>query len=94
MKCPKCDSENIKRNGFFEVNGEKIQKFQCKDCSQNFSTKSELVQKGEHRPELNDPIIKAFLEGLSQREIAKMLDCSRRTVQVKLKKYLEDKEKK
>lgn len=91
MKCLKCNSSNIKKNGFFEVGSERIQKFQCKDCKEHFSTRSDLVEKGEHRPELNEPVVKLFLEGYSQREIAKTLDCSRRTVQVKLKKYLESK---
>lgn len=90
--CIKCQSKNIKKNGYFEVNGIKIPKFQCKDCKANFSPQSELVEKGEKRPELNEPVVKMFLDGYSQREIAKALNCSRRTVQVKLKKYLEDKE--
>lgn len=90
--CIQCKSNNIKKNGYFEVNGIKVPKFQCKDCKCNFSPKSELVEKGEKRPELNEDIVRLFLEGHSQREIAKMLDCARRTVQVKLKKYLEDKE--
>lgn len=91
IHCTKCDSENVKKNGYFVVNEERIQKFQCRDCKQNFSSKSELVEKGEHRPELNEDVVKLFLEGFSQREIAITLDCSRRTVQMKLKKYLEDK---
>lgn len=91
-QCIKCASENIKKNGYFIVNEEKIPRFQCLDCKTNFSEKSELYEKGEKRPEINEDVVKLFLEGYSQREIAIALNCSRRTVQVKLKKYLEDKE--
>lgn len=92
MQCPKCDSDNIKKNGYFQVGEEKIQKHLCKACGANFSERSELIEKGEHRRELNEDVVRLFLEGYSQREIAIELGCSRRTVQVKLKKYLEDKQ--
>ena len=33
MKCPSCDSDNVKKNGSIH---NKKQKFQCKDCGRQF----------------------------------------------------------
>ena len=87
MDCPKCGNKDYNKNGSFMHEGIKYQKYQCKKCGLNYSEKTGLETVNQHRPELNDPIIELFIQGHSQREIAKTLGCARRTVQLKLIKY-------
>jgi transposase-like protein len=91
MRCIDCGSNDTKRNGRYQNNQERIQRWLCKACSSSFSFLSPTLDphtKQEHRPELNDPVLELHLQGLSQREIAKRLGCARKTVVRKLKKYL------
>ena len=89
MNCPICGSPNTKRNGWYRNNQERIQKYRCKDCLGDYTYKTDQNEpKQEHRPELNDIIVEMHLEGISQRNIASELKCSRLTVIRKLKKYL------
>ena len=87
MDCPKCGNKDYSLNGSFMHNGVKLRKYKCKKCGLNYSNQTVSETVNQHRPELNDPIIELFAQGLSQREIALRLGCARRTVQLKLIKY-------
>lgn len=86
--CPKCESESIKKNGFFDVDEIKIQKYVCKECGKHFSAKTGEETAGEHRPELNSRVIELALSGMTAKAIAEELGCAKRTVQMKIKKYI------
>lgn len=89
MKCPHCGSSKTKKNGWYRTQQQRIQKYRCGACKGDYTAITEDSQtKQEHRPELNDPVIDLHLKGVSQRDIADRLGCSRTTVQRKLKKYL------
>jgi transposase-like protein len=90
IACVHCQSDEIKKNGSFLVDGIKIQKYLCKSCDKNFSAKTDHIEAREHRPELNQSILDLALSGMSAKAIAEELGCAKRTVQVKLKKYLKD----
>ena len=86
--CPKCGSQEVKKNGFYSSLGEKVQKFVCKICLTDFTERSKEKTFREHRPELNDEIKALYLKGYGAKAIGEMLRCSKRTVQVKIKKYV------
>lgn len=86
--CPKCGGQDVKKNGFYSSLGEKVQKYVCKICGKDFTSRSKDSTFGEHRPELNDQIKALYLTGYGAKAIAEMLNCSKRTVQVKVKKYV------
>lgn len=89
MNCPICGSSKTKKNGWYTNQQQRVQKYFCKGCSSDYTgIPATYSTKQEHRPDLNDPIVELYQKGLSQREIASQLHCSRTTVQRKLKKYL------
>lgn len=88
MNCEHCGSTNYKKNGFFSTEGGSVQRYRCKNCGLDFCDRSGEETKYEKRPELDDEIVALWRNGLSQREIAKRLGCARRTVQLKIRKYV------
>lgn len=87
ITCPFCKSLKIVKNGWYKNNFQRVQKYYCNHCRKDTTEITEIVTKYEHKPELNDEIIELHRQGISQREIASRLDCSRTTVQRKIKKY-------
>jgi transposase-like protein len=78
--CPQCDSNNISRNGIIKER----QRFKCKDCSYNFT-----VEKMGKSIE-SYYVIKAlqlYIEGVSYREIERLLGVSHVSVMNWVKKY-------
>ncbi|RFS14500.1 terminase gpP N-terminus-related DNA-binding protein [Emticicia sp. C21] len=78
--CPQCDSGNISRNGIVKEK----QRYKCKDCGYNFtvdklgkSIESFFVTKA----------LQLYLEGLSFREIERLLGISHVSVMNWVKKY-------
>ena len=45
LKCPRCQGQNIKKNGY---SGNRKQKYFCKDCCRNFIGDHNLTYKGCH----------------------------------------------
>ncbi|MDK4698197.1 IS1 family transposase, partial [Kingella negevensis] len=43
LKCPRCQGQNIKKNGY---SGNRKQKYFCKDCCRNFIGDHNLTYKG------------------------------------------------
>ena len=78
--CPQCDSNNISRNGIIKER----QRFKCKDCVYNFT-----VEKMGKSIE-SYYVIKAlqlYIEGVSYREIERLLGVSHVSVMNWVKKY-------
>ena len=80
IACPKCDSETLIKSGV--VKGR--QRFQCKNCHYSFT----VLKEGKHI----DPyyVIKAlqlFIEGVTYREIERILGISHVSVMNWVKKY-------
>ena len=76
MNCPKCESEQIIKNGSIH-NGK--QKYLCKDCGRQF------VENPQHRvisDETKSLIDKLLLEKLSLAGIARVTDVSERWLQI------------
>lgn len=89
MNCPYCGSPKTKKNGWYQNQQQRVQKYFCRGCNSDYTEQeSSLSSKQEHRPDLNDPVVDLHLKGLSQRAIADKLGCSRLTIIRKLKKYL------
>lgn len=88
MRCS-CGSYDVIKNGYFKSPQHgAVQKYLCKSCKSDFSSHSQESITKDHRPELNQEVVELHRKGLSEREIATQLGCSRTTVRRKLEKYL------
>lgn len=87
--CPECNSVDYKKNGYYSCkNGDLVAKYFCKMCETHFSAQNAAPDKHAHRNDINDEIIEYYEMGYSRRAIAKEVGCSRKTVDLKIKKYL------
>lgn len=67
--CPKCESENIKKNGSRQTqNRGKIQRYSCKSCNYRF-TKDEGFFRMKNHPNKITASIDLFFGGLSTRKV-------------------------
>ena len=69
IKCPKCGSEDIVRNGKKTY---KPQNYLCKDCGRQFIAKQDRTYKGTAEG-INETIIRALVRGCGIRDIAAIL---------------------
>ncbi len=65
--CPRCDSKNYVKAGFVA----KRQRYRCKSCNYNFTVEERGVSVGKKRLAMH-----LYLEGLSIRRIARVLEVS------------------
>ena len=78
--CPKCDADNISKNGV--LNGK--QRYKCRDCNYNFTVEKMGKSIDSYY------VIKAlqlYIEGVSYREIERLLGISHVSVMNWVKKY-------
>lgn len=75
------------KKGYYRTahNGQKVPRYRCRHCGRYFSPNSFKSTAGQHRPELNDLLHKLLVSGVSMRRAALIADCSKRTVDRKLK---------
>jgi len=66
IKCPKCGSENVVRNGKKTYG---IQNYRCKDCGKQFIAEQDRTYKGT-AAEIGDSIRRALVRGCGIRDIA------------------------
>ena len=67
--CPKCNSENIKKNGSRQTeNRGKIQRYQCKECNKRF-TKDDGFFRMRNNAQKITSSIDLFFNGLSTRKV-------------------------
>ncbi len=84
MKCPRCDSKNIVKNGSIH-NGKK--KFKCKDCGRQFV---ENPAKKQVSAATKDLIDKLLLERVPLAGIARVTGVSERWLQTYVNKKYEE----
>jgi transposase-like protein len=82
MKCPKCESEQIVKNGKVTLKDKSsIQKYRCRSCTQRFNQRT-----GTPMARLRTPVmlvemaIKARTEGMGVRATGRVLDKSHSTI--------------
>jgi transposase-like protein len=84
--CPHCLSKSFHRRGHYYVQILKTyrRRYFCLNCKKSFSTQTTHPTFKQKRPDLNPRIIKLFMNGVSQRATARVLNCSRNTVDVRI----------
>ena len=89
LYCPRCSasSDFIKKSGhyFRKSDSKTIQRFQCTKCKKHFSKATFLPNYRQNKRRLNSMIYKLFCGKVSQRRMAKFLNCNRKTIARKLK---------
>ena len=85
MTCPHCLSLTIHKKGKYFVKHRRsfIRRYQCKDCMKTFSKKTNSSLYCQKKPFLNSPIFNLLMSGNTQRRTAKLLNCSKTTVERK-----------
>ena len=84
MRCPRCESENIKKNGSVY---NKKQKYECKDCKRQFVENPKWREISNETKELID---KLLLEKIPLSGIARVVGVSEKRLQDYVnKKYSE-----
>jgi hypothetical protein len=78
--CPNCQSENIIKSGVVKDR----QRFKCKDCNYNFTVAKEGKRIDDYYV---NKALQLYLEGLSYREIERILGVSHVSVINWIKKY-------
>lgn len=79
-RCPSCDSENFIKSGI--VNDR--QRYKCKDCGYNFTVFKEGKRISDYYV---NKALQLYLEGLTYREIERLLGVSHVSVMNWVKKY-------
>lgn len=84
--CPHCQSTHIQRRGYFYVRILKRyrRRFLCRGCGRTFSTQTNSNTYRQKRPDLNQTVRRLLTNGMSQRQIARVLECSKNTVDQKV----------
>jgi transposase-like protein len=93
VRCPKCGSERVSRNGHDETQPER-QRYLCRDCKGRFDDLTGTILAGHHQP-LKTWVVCLYLMGLnlSNRQIAQELglhDSDVQAMTVKLRQGLSD----
>lgn len=85
MTCVHCYSKNISKKGKYFVKHSRsfIRRYRCSDCLKTFSKKTKSSLYYQKKPFLNDPIFNLLMSGSTQRRTAKLLNCSKSTVEKK-----------
>ena len=78
--CPKCNQKNIVKSGIINER----QRFLCKDCNYYFTVKKLGKQIDDY---VVTKALQLYLEGLSYREIERIIGVSHNTVSSWIKKY-------
>jgi hypothetical protein len=60
--------------------GREVQRFRCLECSRTFSSQSFRLDRGLQRPRLHLDLWAHFISKVTQRQSARMLGCSRKSV--------------
>ena len=76
IECPCCKGQNIKKNGF---NGNRKQKYFCKDCKRNFIGDHALTYQGCHS-QMKNRVLHMLADHCGIRQIARLQGISRNTV--------------
>lgn len=82
MKCPKCESEKIVKNGKVTLkDNSSIQKYRCRGCTQRFNERTGTPMARLRTPAIMVSMaIKARTEGMGVRATGRVLDKSHATI--------------
>lgn len=86
----------IHKRGYYApkyLGGGKVQKYQCQICKTWFSGRSYLSTFKQHKPQLNKLIFHSYSSAMTQRRMARNLQCNLKTVAKKVK-FIGDEAKK
>lgn len=75
------------KKGYYRLrnNSQLVPRYRCTACGRYFSANAFKGTAGQHRPDLNRALYHLLVSGVSQRRAAKILGCSKRTVDRKLR---------
>jgi len=84
--CPHCHSHLIQKRNFYFVkhSRSRIRRYFCKSCRKTFSSKTLSAYYHQKKPFLNKLIFNLLVSGNTQRRTARLLSCSKNTVEKKL----------
>lgn len=82
MKCPKCENEQIVKNGKVNLKDKsRLQKYRCRACTQRFNERTGTPMARLRTPvKLVEMAIKARTEGMGVRATGRVLDKSHSTI--------------
>jgi transposase-like protein/IS1 family transposase len=85
--CPFCESQDFHKKGYYLVRALKAyrRRYLCQKCGKSFSTQTHQPTYNQKRPDLNQQILRLLVSGIPQRGIARILKCSKNTVELKIK---------
>jgi len=85
--CPHCQSQDIYRKGhYFVIHTRSYRRrYRCKACKKSFSNQTSNAHYRQKRPELNLQLFKLLTSGNTLRGSARLLGCTRGTVERKFK---------
>ncbi len=84
ISCPECNSHHVAKVG--KVRGK--QEYKCMDCGRKFLEDA----KHRYRKEVKELALKMYVNGMSTRAIARVLNVPRGTVFTWIKRYGKDKQ--
>lgn len=86
MRCPHCKSYHLSTKGRYFVKHSRsfIRRYRCQKCLKTFSKKTHSALYFQKKPFLNTPIFTLLMSGNTQRRTARILNCSKTTVERKL----------
>jgi transposase-like protein len=85
---PACPNHSVPRpgysikKGYFTTkwNHQPVPRYRCKDCGRCFSSHTFRETRGQHRPDLNEMVLKLYASAMTQRRMAIVLGINRKTV--------------
>jgi transposase-like protein len=82
MKCPKCESERVVKNGKVNLKDKsRLQKYRCRECTQRFNERTGTPMARLRAPvKLVEMAIKARTEGMGIRATGRILEKSHSTI--------------
>lgn len=85
-RCPHCQSKSIQKRGhyFVQVLKSYRRRYFCNGCKRSFSSQTLKSTYRQKRPDLNHAISTLLLNGMAQRQIARVLGCSKNTVDLRI----------
>ena len=85
--CPYCGENCFIKKGYYRVRilNSYRKRYFCKSCLRTLSNPSRSASFRQKRPDLNEKIRSLLSSGVTQRDTARLLSCSKNTVDRKLK---------
>ena len=85
-QCPHCQSHQLIKKGHYFIKHSRswIRRLKCSDCLKTFSSRTFSKTYNQKKPFLNSPVFQLLMSGNTQRRAARLLKCSRLTIERKL----------